>query len=189
VNRLKQLSRSQWIVTVSLLIVVLAIVWLMAWLMLGYTQYQRDMQNIEPRLARLAGLLEVEERLRSSEQLASAEVNNLVYNPSEESGALGAQMQKTVRELFASAGMSVTGTQILTAKADEQFTRVGIGINATGEMQSLETALMQIVEARPLVFLDRLEIQPERARRGRNVKQTQTVQVRVQLFSMRLNSP
>lgn len=183
------LSRAQWVVASAMLVLAALLLWGIAWLLLDYTHYQREIRSLEPRLARLAGLWEVEARLQASGLRAAAEVDGLVYNVTEETGSLGAQMQKSVRELFTSAGMSVTGTQILTPREEEHFTRIGVGINASGDIEALEAVLVQILEARPLVFVDRLDIRPERRRRSRAAQKAQDLQVRVQLISMKLDSP
>ena len=182
------MSRAQWVVAITMLLLSVLLLWVIVWLLFGYNQYHREIRSIEPRLARLAGLREVEDQLQASELRAASEVHGLVYSATEETGSLGAQMQKSARELFTSVGMTVTGTQILTPKEDEFFTRIGVGINASGDIRSLEAALVQIIEARPLVFVNRLDIQPER-RRGRNSQSNQNLQVRVQLISMKLESP
>lgn len=194
-NIIKNISRSQWIVLITFLIGALLILWLGIWLLLGFNNYDQEIQGIEPRLSRLYGLLQVEDQLKSSELRAVSEINGLVYAGTDGNDALGAQMQQSARDLFVSAGLSVTGTQILAPKKDELFTRIGVGVNASGDIQSLEAALLKLIEARPLMFVDSLDIRPERrrsrsrSRRSASEVEEQSLMVRIQVVSMKLEGP
>lgn len=179
----RRLSRAQTIVAVT--IGVVAVVWLMIALNLwhSYRSYHQESVDLVPRIARLSGLIESEPRLRAANEQVSAQLAGFTFPPTADPAAAGAGMQQQIRNAFEKAGLTVAGSQILPPRVDPLFTRIQLEVTANGPLESLEAALLELPELRPLVLVDSLNIQPARGRRGDS---TQSVTIRLRLTSLRV---
>jgi hypothetical protein len=180
---LRSLSRAHWVVGLSLvaLIVVLLIVAVNCWGL--YRSYHEQSKDLIPRIARLEGLAESTFMLNDANQVVDLQMADMVYTRGADSASIGAVMQQTIRGVFDKAGLTVSGSQILPPRIDKLFARIQLEVAATGSLESLEVALLELAELQPLVVVDSLNIQPTRARRG---DAGQKVNLRLRLTSLRM---
>lgn len=180
---IRRLSRSRIIVAATLGI--LALVWLLIALNFWgkYRAYHQESKDLIPRIARLSGLMESEASLRNANDLVSGQLAGLTFPAASDPAAAGASMQQQIRNTFEKAGLTVAGSQILPPRVDPLFTRIQLEVTANGPLESLEAALLELPELRPLILIDSLNIQPARTRRG---DASQSVSVRIRLTSLRV---
>jgi hypothetical protein len=180
---LRSLSRAHWVVGLSLvaLIVVLLIVAVNCWGL--YRSYHEQSKDLIPRIARLEGLAESTSMLNDANQVVDLQMADMVYTSGADSASIGAVMQQTIRGVFDKAGLTVSGSQILPPRIDKLFARIQLEVAATGSLESLEVALLELAELQPLVVVDSLNVQPTRARRG---DASQKVNLRLRLTSLRM---
>jgi general secretion pathway protein M len=153
------------------------------WLMRG--DYQGEIERLQPRIARLRGLIESEQRLESAADTVQGRLQNLVYPASEERTAVSAALQNSVREIMSDAGLSVLNSQVLPVVKEERFERIGIKLTLAGDIAALDTALADVTTYVPLLLVESLEIWPERQSRGREREAGQTLNANLQLLSLR----
>lgn len=147
--------------------------------------YQAEIDRLQPRVARMAGLIESEEKLRVSAGQLGSQVLNLVYPPTDDSATVSAALQKDVRQIMTDAGLSVTNSRILPVLQEESFDRIGLSLTVSGGLDALDSALLAMVAYKPLLLIDMMDIKPKRMSRSRDKDGQQIVIVSFQLLTLR----
>lgn len=172
---------------VILVLIVIGDFWFM------HQEYAKDIENITPRTARLSGFIQSEKQLAVAASKVEGTLATLAY-PSTSDGALtAASMQQEIREVMASAGLSVSGSQILPSREVEGFERLNLNITVVGNIGSVDEAISNMRELRPLVLVKSMNIKPLRVRNSRKGKEAappledpRKITVRFHLLSLRL---
>jgi general secretion pathway protein M len=149
---------------------------------LGF-DYASERGRIEPRIARLQGLLDNEEALREQSAEAARQLRDVVFPSSEDPSALAASLQADVRQIFAEAGLSVSNSQVMPLREGEQFDQVAVKLTVTGGLASLDAALIGIAAYRPQLLVESLDTFPARTRRG--AEDEQSLSAVIQLMVLR----
>lgn len=143
------------------------------------------MDSIEPRVARMLGLIEKEDELRQALSGMSNVVSNHVYPTSSDAAAVAASLQAEARRIIADAGLEVTNSQVLAPRKRDAFDYVAVKVVARGTMEQLDQALGDIGAFRPVIFVESIDAFPNRRRRGDDA-QEQMLTVSLQLLSLRI---
>lgn len=178
-------QRSAWIIGLTLLLpTILYINTLLS--LLGQRQdYQAEIDRLEPRVARLQGLIEFEDQLRSSAGEVDSRVLNLVYPAEDDRATVAAGLQKEMRQILVEAGLSVSNSQVLPVREEEMFDYIGVKLTVTGSLVGLDAALARIAAYMPLVIVESLDAWPQRITRRSEQSDKQVVNVTLQLLSLR----
>ncbi len=180
---LKDHQRSAIICGLTLLLPCYLVAHLLTVLWQMHSQYQSEIDYLEPRIARLEGLLAQGDLVRASHARATAEIGDLVYPASEDRASASANLQSVVRQIFAGAGMSVSNSQVLPARQQGAFDHLGLKLSARGELEALDASLQALADHEPLLLVTSIDIKPGRASRSR--PDEQTVSVSVDVLSLR----
>jgi len=152
--------------------------------------FVREIETIEPRTARLLGIMQSVDQLEVASAAASGRLQELAYGADRDSATTAATMQQNIREVMTGAGLSVSGSQILPQRKSAVFDRLSLDITAEGNIEALDAVLAGLEAMRPLVFIETLKVNPERGRgRGQEAKtagDSRKLTARFQLFSLRL---
>ena len=149
-----------------------------------WKSYDQQIESLEPRIARLMGVWQSHQELLEANVEINARLAELAYPAGQDTTSTGAVMQQALRNQVQTAGMQISGSQILPPRQDGNLEFISMNLTASGNIEALETMLLQLQSLRPLVVTESLNIQPARARRG---EQTQEVLVQLRLSSPRLN--
>lgn len=187
-------DRSTIIVGSSLGLVLLLALYLMLQLWFLRQDFADEIEAIQPRTARLLGMLGSVDQLGLASDTAHSMLRELVYPADQGSAMVASSLQQKVRELLTSAGLSVSGSQILPQRKSEKFDRLSLDITAQGNISALDEALSGLELMRPLVFVKSVKIQPRRTssrRRKRRSDDTgegdpRKLTAEFELFSLRL---
>lgn len=147
--------------------------------------YVDDIERIAPRIARLEGVKQVEERLRESAGQVQQQMSRLVYPASSERASVAASMQTDVRQLLNDAGLNVSNSQVLPVREEERFDYIGVKLTVAGDMESLDLALEELAEFAPLVIVEGMDIWPTRQRRSSGEPELQEATISLRLLSLR----
>lgn len=169
------------VVGATLGIIVIAVLYLMIVLLLKWQQYDAQIDDIEPKYARLAGLVQSEAQLRALEREGRESLESLVYGASENTNAVATKLQQQARNIFSTAGLDVSASQISRSKQRDGFVQINIALNADGSLDALTQAFSEMERARPKIFVSKIIVQPKRRR---NTSEPQFVEVRAQLRSL-----
>lgn len=78
--------------------------------------------------------------------------------PASSDAVAAATLQTTIKRIVAQGGTSLTSTEILPPQDQDHFRRVGIHVSFATNQRLLTAALRSIETARPLLFVDNLDI-------------------------------
>lgn len=146
-----------WLLLVA---VVLAAMGWAGWMVWTKHQYATArMADIEPRHARLAGILQRESEFTAEVAQVNQRLNELVYPSGVESQAAGTDAQQRVRQLFASAGLNLASSQMLEPKVEGSFDRIPMTVRLDGDLVALQTALNGLDTLRPVIWIDNMSVQ------------------------------
>lgn len=159
---LKRLNPSQWIVMAVLALLLGGAAAVGTSFLISAYQLHDNIERLEPQIARLKGLLEAEQAIASAASASADQLSMLAYPASSKLGALGNNMQQAMRELFAQAGVTVAGSQVLPVLEQEYFNRVRIRLNATSNIDQLIELLVILADEKPVVVIDTVELKPKR---------------------------
>ncbi len=149
--------------------------------------YAQDRARIEPRVARLQGLLDQASLLEERSAVAVARLREVAHGPEQDSSALAAALQADVRQIMDSAGLDVTNSQVMPVRRDESFEHVAVKLTISGSLPALNSALMDIAAFRPLLLVESLDAFPARGQRraGAKAASTQNVTAVLQVMTLR----
>ena len=122
--------------------------------------WARDrLAELEPRYARLIGI----EASGAALDKALIERRGLLgrhaYAASQDVARAGSEAQQRARELFTKAGLEVSSTQVLPAKAVDGFDRIPVVIRVEGDLGALQGALVVLPVQSPSLFVESLNVQ------------------------------
>jgi general secretion pathway protein M len=184
-NWLKNHRGSALIVGATLVLPVLLVIYILLDFLVARQGYQAEIDRLQPRVARMAGLIESEEQLRVSAGRLDSQVLNLIYPPTDDSATVSAALQKDVRQIMTDAGMNVTNSRILPVLQEESFDRIGLSLTASGGLDALDSALLAMAAYKPLLLIDAMDIKPKRMTRSRDKNGQQILTVSFQLLTLK----
>lgn len=145
-----------------------------------------QIESIEPRIARLQGLIDHESDMQGALGAVSAGVRDSVYPATADAATVAANLQAEVRQIFADAGMDISNSQVLPVRAKERFDYVAVKIVAKGSLEQLQQGLAEMALFRPAVWIEHFDATPGRSRR--NAPDEQELTVSLQLLTLRVAS-
>jgi len=118
-----------------------------------------EIESLDERIAHYHRLLQTLPGLQAELERVSnnKELKDFYFNAKTPALA-GAEVQRSVQEMVASAGGQVTSTQVLPSPEDEQPPKVRVRTQITGTTDVLLDVLYQIEQARPFLFVDQLSV-------------------------------
>lgn len=123
-------------------------------------------------------LLERYRRVAAQRQDLEAQVRGLtarqaesgIYLPGDTDALAAAELQEIVNSTVTSGGGHLRSVQILPAKADGEFRRVGVRAQLTGNIAAIARILYAFEAGDTFLFVDNLDISNRRARRTRDAR-------------------
>lgn len=157
--------------------------------------FAQEVDNLNPKTARLLGFVESEEELKTAAYAVEGVLDELVYSSEVDLATTEAALQKQVRGVMSAARLSVSSSQILPTRADESLERLNLEISVTGDIEALDGALESLRGLRPVVLVESITIKPLRIRASRGSKRSadpsvdpRKLSARLRLQSLRLQS-
>jgi general secretion pathway protein M len=149
-------------------------------------EYQSNISRLEPRVARLRGLIESEQKLKKSSRKAGARLLEVAYPQSDDQATIAAALQTRVREVVTAAGMTVGNSRIMPVKEDGGFERISLNLTMSGSLEALDRAMTEISSYRPMLMVESIEIKPSRSSARGSKTPTQSLVVTLQLLTLRV---
>lgn len=145
------------VLTVLLLLAPLLGLGVAAWV--THQQLQATLDDLEPRYARLQGLVNHQGDLQALGTKVDAALSRLIYPPSKDIASAGNDAQQRIRSLFADSRLDVISIQALPAKDEGQFSRITINLRVEGNLPAMHAALAKLPALTPAVLLDSMSLQ------------------------------
>lgn len=149
------------LVFISLVVVLVCAPFLVAGMYL-HAKYQwanGRIAEIEPRYARLLGLLENKDALVQAATTAKAQLAQYMHPPDQDATQLANEVQQRIRGVLASSGLNIVSTQVLAVKEDKDFERIPLTVRAEGDLMAAQLALAALNEQTPAILVDGFVIQ------------------------------
>ncbi len=140
-----------------IMLVPLAAAGVFVWTM--HQQYQAGLAELDPRYARLLGLVNHRADLQALGQKVDGAITQLTYPASQDVAKAGNDAQQRIRSLFADSHLDVISIQVLPAKEEGQFNRITITLRVEGNLTGMQTALDKLTGLTPAVLLDSMALQ------------------------------
>lgn len=177
-------GRSAWIVGLTVLVPLLLYLNALGSLWSLRGAHQEEIDRLTPRIARLLGLVEHEDQLRESAGQVDERVSNLVYPQSQDADTAAATLQTDVRGMASRAGLTVSNSQILRVREQDNFDYIGLKLTVSGELRALDETLAEFARYRPLLLVEEFNVWPERARK--EDEGSQLVSATIELLALRV---
>lgn len=145
-----------------------------------YRQAASQLAEIEPRHARLAGLMHSQDTLSQAAARLQANLADYVYPADADPSQLGNAALQLVRELATRHDLRVSSSQAGAPQDDHGFDRIGLNLRIEGDWDGIVALLAELSAQRPAVYYNSLQLGPQRGGR-RAGTQADAVDVFVQL--------
>lgn len=122
--------------------------------------------DIEPKYARLSGILARGEDIKAAQAGAVEWLAARAYPADADVGEIGTGLQQRVRQLAEAAEVRVAGSQILPVREEAGFAVITVAGTLEGETGALAAFLAALAAEHPPILVEKLAIQAPRARRG-----------------------
>jgi general secretion pathway protein M len=150
-----------WAFWLAVLAGLLAVLGTQAWS--AHDTARQQLQDLEPRYARMLGLGSEKGNLQAAYDQAGKAIARHAYPASRDVSQAGNDAQQRVREVFSKAGLDVISIQVLAAKSAGGFDRVPLALRVEGEMTALQAALATLPAAPPTLFVEGFSMQSANA--------------------------
>lgn len=121
---------------------------------------QQQLADLEPRHARLHGLLQRQAELKALGVLANEQLARLTYPAGQDVTQAGNDAQQRIRNLFTESRLDIISIQVLAPpKEDAKFDRIPITLRVEGDLASIQNALLKLSSQTPTVSVDSLSVQ------------------------------
>ena len=174
--------RSAILVGLTLLVPMYLFLSALSYLISTRAGFSEQIDTVEPRIARLQGLIMNESTLREAVSGMSSVINDNVYPESTSSAAVAASLQAEARRILADAGMDVTNSQVLPARKRDGFDYVAVKVVSRGTLSALEESLGAFARFRPVILIESIDAFPNRQRNA----DVQVLTVSLDLLSLRM---
>ena len=178
--------RSAWIIAATLSVPLLLYFYLFSAIWGQRAEYQSQIDRLQPRVARLRGLLDYEQQLLQSSGMVDAQIGELVYSAADDAATISTTLQKDIRKILVDAGLSVTNSQVLPVSSNEEgFDYVRLRVTVSGAVSGLDAALRKIAAYTPLLLVESMDVSPTRQARRNKKEQSQVLRATLQILSLR----
>ncbi len=129
------------------------------WVWIKHQWANEQLSQLEPRYARLAGMVQAQEALAQAEASAKALLAGHTYPAEQDAVQAGNDAQQRIRTLFADSKLDVGSIQVLPPKELSAFDRIGIVLRVEGDLTGIQNALALLEKQSPTVWVDSVSIQ------------------------------
>ena len=114
--------------------------------------------QIDPRYARVAGLLQSSEQLTKADQAIKASLADFLYPAEGDAGQVGNQTLQRVRDLASGRGLRVASSQVAAPREDQGFDRIGLSMRVEGDWEQMQALLTELARQRPAIYSQTMQI-------------------------------
>lgn len=130
---------------------------------LGLTLVDRELQaeldQIEPRYARIVGVGVAQARIVEAARAASAALRSHAYPVTRDASQAGNDAQQRARDLFSKAGLEIQSVQVVAAKRVGAFDRIGLQMRVDGSLLALQASVAALARLTPAIFVESFVLQ------------------------------
>ncbi|MEE9395452.1 MAG: type II secretion system protein GspM [Methylococcales bacterium] len=133
--------------------------------------YEEAIDDLEFRLQRHKKIAAgKDEWMERSSELKLQLESNKQFSSRKTPALASADLQRLLKETVQVAGGQLTSTQVISPRQENSFVRISVKVRMSGTADALRQVFHEIESAKPLLFIDNLDIRPERGRRNRKTR-------------------
>lgn len=129
------------------------------WVWQKHLWAQQQLEQLEPRHARLLGLQASKDTLAQAEAAAKAQLARQAYPATQDAAQAGNDAQQRIRTLFADSKLDIGSIQVLPPKEQKSFDRIGVVLRAEGDLAGIQNALALLEAQSPTVWVEAAALQ------------------------------
>ncbi len=122
---------------------------------------QQTLASVEPRAARLRGLVQGGEQIQQMQQQLQANLAQFAWDASQDASAIGNLALQRVRELATEHNLRIASSQSSVAPREEHgFERINLDVRVEGGWSALTALFTALSTIRPLIYVNTVQISP-----------------------------
>lgn len=153
------LDRIAWLQALTVLTLLLPLLGAGLFIGVSHQRIVGHLADLEPRYARLLGIMEHRAELQASSEAATAQLKRLAYPAGQDVTQAGNDAQQRIRALFADSKLDIVSIQVLPPKEEGEFDRLTIELRVEGDLTGLHNALTLLSVQTPLVTTQEATLQ------------------------------
>lgn len=152
-------SRIFWLQILTLALLLAALVGAGFYAAAKHDAAQKRLDEVEPRFARLMGLISRREDIGTFTTQAQEAIGRVAFPASQDAAQTGNEAQQRIRGIFADSKLDIGSIQVLPVKEGTHFDRIPIQLRVEGEMSGIQNALTLLATQSPTIGLETWSIQ------------------------------
>lgn len=153
-------NRVVWLQALTLLVLLLPLAGAGLYVWNRHQHVQQLLADLEPRHARLQGLLQRQADLKALGVQANEQLARQTYPAGQDVTQAGNDAQQRIRNLFTESRLDIISIQVLAPpKEDSKFDRIPITLRVEGDLAGIQNALLKLSSQTPTVLVDSLSVQ------------------------------
>ncbi|MDR0274980.1 MAG: type II secretion system protein M [Burkholderiaceae bacterium] len=180
-NRLLSLRAEQLWALAAAAVLLLALLLGGGYLVRKHLWARETLASVDPRHARLAGLIQNQEHIAQIQQQLQANLTEYSYGSDRDAADIGNAVLQRVRNLADAHGLRVASSQVGTPKEDPEqgFDHIGLELRLEGNWAATLDLLRELATVRPAIFTEAAQFSASGGfvRGGQTANQTVTVQL------------
>lgn len=129
------------------------------WVWSKHITLEKQLSELEPRFARLQGLLEQQAEMQALQGKLESRLSELAYPVATDVTKAGNDAQQLIRTLLVESKLDVSSIQVLPAKQEGGFDRIPVSLRVEGDITAFHAALLKLSKQTPAVLLDNMTMQ------------------------------
>jgi len=192
-NWLRQKPRPEqvWLLLAAALLIVLTVS-AAVFTFSAHAQAAETLAKIEPRYARISGLLQKQEQIGQSANALKASFARYVYPAEGDPSQIGNQALQKVRDLASARNLRVTSSQSQPAKPDSDhpdLDRIAINLRIEGDWNALQELLAGLTRQTPAIYQNTVQLAVQGGGRFVNPNQPWSVSGQFDLYVLQAHKP
>ncbi|MBS0501896.1 MAG: hypothetical protein H6927_06370 [Burkholderiaceae bacterium] len=146
-----------WLLAAGALLLAL-LAWSSWFVVSRHQQAAAQLAAIDPRYARLTGLIQHKDEFAQMSQAVQANLQQFVYPAGQDAGQVGNNALQRVRELATARDLRISSSQAAAPRDEHGFDRIGLVLRIEGQWPQLVGFLRELVQQRPAIYTTNMQL-------------------------------
>ena len=146
-----------WLLAAGALLLAL-LAWSSWFVVSRHQQAAAQLAAIDPRYARLTGLIQHKDEFAQMIQAVQANLQQFVYPAGQDAGQVGNNALQRVRELATARDLRISSSQAAAPRDEHGFDRIGLVLRIEGQWPQLVGFLRELVQQRPAIYTTNMQL-------------------------------
>lgn len=148
------LNRIYWLQILTVAVLLAPLVFLGLYVVQKHNEAQKKIEQIEPRYARLVGLISRRADLVTFTAEADQAMSRLSFTSDKDVAQTGNEAQQRIRTLFVDSKLDIGSIQVMPVKEGTHFDRIPISLRVEGDINGIQNALNLLATQSPVIGVE-----------------------------------